>query len=90
MGTLKIKTNIKFKPGDKVYLRPKKWSRTEYYIRATIQEPSENVGYLLKAFSEDCPGIHMFNYWDDEILPRVGKRKKKFEGYTEEELMEDD
>ena len=78
------KTNNKFKPGDKVYLKPKNWSGLSCYIRATVQEPSDNVGYLLKAFKEDCRGIWMFNFWDHEMLPRFNKSKKKFEGYPEE------
>lgn len=73
-----IKTNTQFKVGDKVYVDPGPMSLMENYIRATITGLDEtNNGYLLRAFEQDLPGIHMFNIWDKDLVLRSNKAVKR-------------
>ena len=69
-------TTKKFKVGDKVYVQPDKDSRIESCIRSTIIAIRADMGYMLKAFQTDLPGIWMFNIWDKDLLPRKDKSKK--------------
>lgn len=74
----RVKTNTQFKVGDKVHIHPGVWTSSKYYIRATITElDEEEHGYFLRAFSQDCPGIHMFNIYDEDLIPRKGRARVK-------------
>lgn len=68
-------TTNNFKAGDKVHVLPSESSFFPYCIRATVTGISEKSGYDLRAFESDLPGIYMFNIWDKDLLPRVGKAK---------------
>lgn len=72
-------TTVKYKPGDKVYVIPSErgMSIFPHCIRATVTGISKDskTGYDLRAFASDLPGIFMFNIWDKDLLPRVGKAK---------------
>jgi len=70
-------TTNKFKVGDKVYVKPGEFSLIKDYIRATVTETGDpKWGYHLRAFTQDLPGIFMFNMWDKDLIPRTGKKKK--------------
>lgn len=75
------KTNQKFKVGDKVHVHAGEYTETyKHYIRATITGIDEKMGYLLRAFEKDLPGIYMFNVWDSQLVYRTGKARKLFTG----------
>ena len=66
-------TTKKFKVGDKVYVK----SNESYFrecIRARVTEVSEK-GYHLRAFTQDLPGIYLFNIWDKDLIRRTNKKK---------------
>jgi len=66
-----------FKVGDKVYFVPLTYTSMENCIRATVTEVNDDGwGYRLRAFQSDLPGIYMFNIWDKDLQPRVGKKQK--------------
>ena len=70
-------TTKKFKVGDKVYVVPLTPTIMDTCIRATVTEVGDpKWGYHLRAFESDLPGIYMFNIWDKDLQPRVGKAKK--------------
>lgn len=67
----------KFKVGDKVYVVPTGFTTFKYCIRAVVTEVNDDGwGYRLKAFLKDLPGVYMFNMWDKDLEPRVGKALK--------------
>lgn len=70
-------TTNNFKPGDKVHVVPSdpESSFFPYCIRATVTGISEKSGYDLRAFQSDLPGIYMFNIWDKDLVPRIGKAR---------------
>jgi hypothetical protein len=66
-----------FKVGDKVYVVPLTHTLMKSCIRATVTEVNDDGwGYRLRAFESDLPGIYMFNMWDKDLQPRVGKKNK--------------
>lgn len=70
-------TTEKFKVGDKVYVVPLQPTIMPTCIRATVTEVgTDRWGYHLRAFESDLPGIYMFNMWDKDLEPRVGKKVK--------------
>jgi hypothetical protein len=70
-------TTKKFKVGDKVHVVPTDKTLIPYCIRATVTEVNDDGwGYRLRAFESDLPGIYMFNMWDKDLEPRVGKARK--------------
>lgn len=70
-------TTNNFKVGDKVYVRPSEHSTFPNCIRATVTEVGDpKWGYHLRAFRQDLPGIFMFNMWDKDLIPRIGKANK--------------
>lgn len=70
-------TTKNFKVGDKVYVVPLTFTTCKTCIRATVTKVNDNgLGYLLRAFESDLPGIYMFNMWDKDLVPRVGKKNK--------------
>jgi len=71
-------TTNNFKVGDKVYVVPLTHTLMKNCIRATITEADNNDGwgYRLRAFESDLPGIYMFNIWDKDLQPRIGKKNK--------------
>ena len=73
-----VETNLVYKVGDKVHVRSDD-PRATYNIRATVTEVSnDGWGYHLRAFLKDLPGVHMFNMWDRELVPRTGKARLPF------------
>lgn len=76
-----MKTNTKFKVGDKVYVYPGKYSSFKFYIRATITDIDNTLygGYFLKAFEKDLPGIWMFNIYDRDLIIRYNKTNKSID-----------
>lgn len=70
-------TTNNFKVGDKVYVVPLTPTIIPHCIRAVVTEIStDGWGYRLRAFRQDLPGIYMFNIWDKDLIPRVGKANK--------------
>ena len=70
-------TTKNFNVGDKVYFVPNTFTLMKNCIRATVTEVNDDGwGYRLQAFKSDLPGIYMFNIWDSDLLPRVGKKNK--------------
>ncbi len=68
-------TTKNFKVGDKVYVVPLTHTLMETCIRARVIEVgNDGWGYRLRAFENDLPGIYMFNMWDKDLIPRVGKK----------------
>ncbi len=73
-----MKTNTKFKIGDKVYVHCGDFpgDPDTLHIRATITGIDTHFnGYLLRAFQQDLPGIYMFNVHDDQLSVRADKSK---------------
>ncbi len=70
-------TTKNFKIGDKVYVVPLTFTIIKNCIRATVTEINDDGwGYRLRAFESDLPGIFMFNMWDKDLCPRIGKKQK--------------
>lgn len=68
-------TTKNFNVGDKVYVVPLTFTTCKNCIRATVTEVNDDGwGYRLRAFESDLPGIYMFNMWDKDLRPRVGKK----------------
>ncbi len=73
-----MKTTNNFKPGDKVYVLPSEPpDEDECYIRATITSIHPELGYMLRAFRKDLPGLYMGRIWDDRLILRKNKIKHK-------------
>lgn len=70
-------TTNDFKVGDKVYVKPSEPAIFRDFIRARVTEIStDGWGYHLRAFTQDLPGIFMFNQWDKDLIPRDSKKRK--------------
>ena len=76
----KEKTTTKFKVGDKVHVDSDGFAEYfGFHIRAIITEIDPKLGYLLRAFQKDLPGIYMFNVWDCDLTPRTSGARKLWE-----------
>lgn len=70
-------TTNNFKVGDRVYVKPSEPVVFRDFIRARVTEIStDGWGYHLRAFTQDLPGIFMFNQWDKDLIPRTSKKRK--------------
>lgn len=70
-------TTNNFKVGDRVYVKPGEFSCLKDFIRARVTEVGDDKwGYHLRAFTQDLPGIFMFNIWDKDLIPRTSKKRK--------------
>lgn len=73
-----VETNLLYKVGDNVHVRSDD-PRSTHNIRAVVTKVTTNgLGYMLRAFQQDLPGIYMFNMWDRELVPRTGKARLPF------------
>lgn len=64
------KTTKNFKVGDKVYVY-----ENDLIIRATIIKITPDLGYMLKTFKQDLPGLWMGRIWDHHLTLRQDKRR---------------
>lgn len=72
------KTNLVYKVGDKVHIITSK-RESGHNVRATVTKvDNDGYGYHLQAFRKDSALIHVYNVWDHQLVPRVGKTRRLF------------